>query len=264
MQLVFRGGFVARSTGTASTERDDAPAGAPAPASVPCGARPLRADALRNRNALLAAAREAFTERGAEASLEDIARRAGVGVGTLYRHFPTRQDLIEAVYVDEVETLCRSAGDGGGTSWDALVRWFDRFVDYVATKRALVDEMVATIGQDAPVFRTCHDAIFSAGEPLLARAQADGLVRPDVTFHDAIRIVGGVSMIRHSTPEEIRRVLALALDGLRFRGCATLNRRRRREPSLPPPSCRADYRFAITRPGRCRCCRRSGRWPGWP
>jgi len=207
---------VARSTGTASTERDDSRASEQPPV-VACEGRPLRADALRNRNALMAAALEAFTERGSAASLEDIARRAGVGVGTLYRHFPTRQDLIEAVYVDEVESLCRSvADDHEGTSWDVLVRWFDRFVHYVATKRALVDEMVATIGMDAPVFRTCHEAIFAAGEPLLARAQADGLVRPDVTFGDAIRIVSGVSMIRNSTPEEIRRILGFALDGLRY------------------------------------------------
>ena len=212
---------MARSTGTASTEQEaphaSEPLRASEPPSAPCPGRPLRADAVRNRNALIAAALEAFTERGSAASLEDIARRAGVGVGTLYRHFPTRQDLIEAVYVDEVESLCRSAGDGEpGTSWDALVRWFDRFVHYVATKRALVDEMVATIGMDAPVFRACHEAIFAAGEPLLARAQADGLVRPDVTFSDAIRIVGGVSMIRNSTPDEIRRVLGFALDGLRY------------------------------------------------
>ena len=209
---------MARSTGTASTERNAAPAPDEDVAAL-CAGRPLRADAQRNRAALLTAALEAFQERGSAASLEDIARRAGVGVGTLYRHFPTRQDLIEAVYVDEVESLCRSAGDGeGGTSWDALVQWFDRFVHYVATKRALVDEMVATIGMDSPVFRTCHEAIFAAGEPLLARAQADGHVRPDVTFHDAIRIVSGVSMIRNSTPEEVRRVLAFALDGLRYRG----------------------------------------------
>ncbi len=221
-----------RTTGTADAERDsrdteraaeldsehDARDSVRDAGPAAC-ARPLRADALRNRNALLTAARDAFTERGSEASLEDIARRAGVGVGTLYRHFPNRQALVEAVYVDEVESLCRSAGgrEETDTSWDVLVRWFDRFVDYVATKRALIDEMVATIGMDSPVFRACHDAIFAAGEPLLAQAQADGLVRPDVTFSDAIRIVSGVSMIRQSTPEEIRRILALALDGLRYR-----------------------------------------------
>ena len=96
--------------------------------------RPLRTDAKRNREQLLTAAHAAFTENGTGASLEDIARRAHVGVGTLYRHFPTRQALLEAVYVDEVEALCRSAADFADREpWDALVLWFDRFVDYVAT-----------------------------------------------------------------------------------------------------------------------------------
>jgi AcrR family transcriptional regulator len=181
-------------------------------------ARPLRADAKRNREQLVAAARSAFTERGSEASLEDIARRACVGIGTLYRHFPSRQALVEAVYVDEVETLCRSAAENPDLPpWDALVAWFDRFVDYVATKRALIDEMVATIGQDAQVFRTCHEAIFAAGEPLLARAKEAAAVRPEVEFMDVIRMVSGITMIKNAGPEEIRRVLRMALDGLRYR-----------------------------------------------
>jgi AcrR family transcriptional regulator len=201
---------VTRSPGTADATRDSTKPGAPA-------ARPQRADAQRNHATLIAAARTVFTERGSDASLEEIARRAGVGVGTLYRHFPTRQDLIEAVYVDEVETLCRSAEDfTGGSSWDALVHWFNRFVDYVATKKALVDEMMATIGQDAQVFRICHDAIFAAGQPLLDRAKLDGSVRPEVEFIDVIRMVSGVTMIRNAEPEDIRRVLAMALDGLRY------------------------------------------------
>jgi AcrR family transcriptional regulator len=183
--------------------------------------RPQRADAQRNRATLIAAARGLFTERGSDASLEEIARRAGVGVGTLYRHFPSRQDLIEAVYVEEVEALCRSAEDfTGGSSWDALVRWFDRFVDYVATKKALLEELMATIGQDAQVFRTCHEAIFAAGEPLLERAKRDGVVRPEVEFIDVIRMVSGVTMIRNAEPEDIRRVLGMALDGLRYQGPA--------------------------------------------
>ena len=189
------------------TDRDEA---------VECG-RPLRADAKRNRDQLLTSARAAFTERGAQASLEDIARRAGVGVGTLYRHFPSRAALVEAVYVEEVEALCRSAGEvPTDPSWDALVRWFKRFVDYVATKRALIEEMVATMGQEAQVFRTCHDAIFTAGEPLLERAKADGTVRPDVEFRDVMRMVSGICMIKNASAEEIRRVLFMALDGLRY------------------------------------------------
>lgn len=201
---------MAASPGTASAERESALDGE--------SGRPQRADAKRNREQLIAAAREAFTERGSEASLEDIARRAGVGVGTLYRHFPNRAALVEGVYVEEVETLCRSAGnDSVGSSWDALVQWFDRFVDYVATKRALIDEMVATIGQDARVFRACHDAIFAAGEPLLAAAKRDGFVRDDVEFLDVIRMVSGITMIKNASADDVRRVLAMALDGLRYR-----------------------------------------------
>jgi AcrR family transcriptional regulator len=181
--------------------------------------RPLRADAARNRAQLLAAAREAFTERGSEASLEEIARRAGVGVGTLYRHFPTRQALLEAVYVDEVEALCRSTADfAGEPPWDALNKWFLRFVDYVTTKKALVNEMMATVDKDAPVFKTCHDAIFAAGEPLLAAAKQAGAVRSDVEFVDVIRLISGITMIKNVGPADMRRVLAVALDGLRYTG----------------------------------------------
>jgi AcrR family transcriptional regulator len=180
--------------------------------------KPLRADAKRNREQLTAAARAAFAEKGTAASLEDIARRAQVGVGTLYRHFPTRQALLEAVYLDEVEALCRSAVDFADREpWDALIQWFDRFVDYVATKKALAEEMMATVGADAAVFRQCHEAIFAAGDPLLARAKAEGAVRPDVEFVDVIRMVSGVCMIRNAKPDEIRRVLRMALDGLRYR-----------------------------------------------
>jgi AcrR family transcriptional regulator len=199
---------VARSSSTASA----APSAAPDSTD-----RPLRADAKRNRETLLDAARAAFSEKGTAASLEDIARRAQVGVGTLYRHFPTRQALLEAVYVDEVEALCRSAADFAGREpWDALVQWFDRFVDYVATKRALAEEMMATVSADAPVFRQCHDAIFAAGEPLLARAKAAGVVRQDAEFMDVIRMVSGVTMIKNASSADIRRVLTMALDGLRF------------------------------------------------
>jgi AcrR family transcriptional regulator len=198
---------VARSSSTAAAAR----------VSAEETERPLRADAKRNRELLMSAARAAFSEKGAAASLEDIARRAQVGVGTLYRHFPTRQALLEAVYVDEVEALCRSAVDFADREpWDALVLWFDRFVDYVGTKRALADEMMATVSADAAVFRQCHDAIFAAGEPLLARAKEAGVVRPDVEFMDVIRMVSGVTMIKNATPDDIRRVLSMALDGLRY------------------------------------------------
>src|SRR5438045_2818945 len=130
--------------------------------------RPKRADALRNYEKLVAAAREAFTEADRSASLEDIARRAGVGIGTLYRNFPTRGDLVEAVYVDEVEALSRSAEELAPLEpWEGLTGWLERFVGYVATKQALADELFAVAERDAAVFAGCRSMLHSAGAPLL-------------------------------------------------------------------------------------------------
>ena len=179
--------------------------------------RPMRADARRNYEKLLAAGREAFTEDGSSASLEEIARRAGVGIGTLYRHFPTRQALLEAVYVEEVEALCRSAEDlSGDPPWEALVAWLHRFVGYVATKQALSEELFTYIGRDSDVFAKCHTAFYGAGEPLLQRAQDAGIVRKDVDIVEVVRMVAGIAKMPSTTPEQIERILDLALDGLRF------------------------------------------------
>jgi len=179
--------------------------------------RPQRADARRNYEKLVSAAREAFAEDGTSASLEDIARRAHVGIGTLYRHFPTRQHLLEAVYLDEVEAICRSAADLADLEpWDALVTWLRQFVGFAATKRALAQEMLGTIGSDAEVFRTCRVAISSAGDELLGRAQAAGAVRADASFIDIARLLGGIASI-DSDPEQIERILDIVIDGLRAR-----------------------------------------------
>ena len=179
--------------------------------------RPKRADARRNYDKLIEAARAEFTESGPEASLENIARRAGVGIGTLYRHFPNRQDLLEATYLEEVEALCASADEFAGLEpWDALVGWLNRFAGYAATKKALSAELLATIGMESELFTMCHTAIYAAGEPLLARAQTAGAVRPDVTFSDVVRLVSGILMVRFAEPDQINRLLAVALDGLRY------------------------------------------------
>lgn len=178
--------------------------------------RPKRADARRNYDKLLAAAAEAFTQDGADASLEDIARRAQVGIGTLYRHFPTRHALLEAVYVDEVEEMSRAADDLADLEpWDALVTWLHQFVRYAATKRALADAMMATIDSDAEVFQACRTAITSAGDRLLRRAQDAGVVRTDTNFTDVGRMVGGIAAIRTADSGQIERILDMALDGLR-------------------------------------------------
>src|SRR6476660_7912038 len=142
--------------------------------------RPKRADARRNYEKVLAAAREAFAEGGESTALEEIARRAGVGIGTLYRHFPNRQALLEARYVDEVEEICRTAAElDGDDPWEALNSWFERFIGYMATKQALAAELLNYVGRDAQLFKTSRAALFSAGEPLLTRAQEAGVVRPD-------------------------------------------------------------------------------------
>jgi len=178
--------------------------------------RPKRADARRNEEKLLTAAREAFAERGAETSLEDIARRAEVGIGTLYRHFPTRPALLEAVYTDEVEQICRSADDFAALEpWEALTAWLRRYAGFAATKHALFAELLPYIGQDAEVFQSCKTAIRTTGDALLQRAQEAGVVRPDVTFMDVARMVGGIATIRMAEQDEIERILDVALDGLR-------------------------------------------------
>ncbi len=176
--------------------------------------RPQRADARRNFEMLLVAARTAFDENGSSTSLEDIARRAGVGIGTLYRHFPTRQDLFESVYVAEVEALCRSAEDFADLDpWDALGAWLERFVRYVVTKRAIAEELV----QGSDLFPSCRGAIEAAGEPMLRRAQEAGAARADVSFDDVLRLVGGITMFKDAAPGQIERVLGMALDGIRVR-----------------------------------------------
>ncbi len=174
--------------------------------------RPQRADARRNFDALLTAAREAFGEQGTEASLEDIARRAGVGIGTLYRNFPTRRDLFESVYVNEIQQLCQVADDlAAEPPWEALTGWLDRFVGYAATKRAIYE----ALNRDSEIFRSCRTAMYEAGEPLLERAQKTGAVRTDITFDDVLRLVSGITAAAYLDDAQRDRVLAVALSGLR-------------------------------------------------
>jgi AcrR family transcriptional regulator len=180
--------------------------------------RPKRADARRNYDKVLVAAREAFAEGGESTALEEIARRAGVGIGTLYRHFPNRQALLEALYVNEVEAICRSAQElDSRDPWEALADWFQRLIAYFATKRALAHELLDYLDQDAALFQTCRASLFAAGEPLLQRAQDAGTVRSDVEFSDVMQMVGGIAKIPASDPAQLEHILRIALDGLRYR-----------------------------------------------
>jgi AcrR family transcriptional regulator len=176
--------------------------------------RPKRSDARRNFDALLAAAKEVFAEQGTEASLEEIARRADVGIGTLYRNFATREALLTSVYVAEVEALAATAVELTALEpWPALTGYFDRFVAYAATKKALKEGLNA----DNPVFQSCRYLMYEAGEPLLERAQKAGEVRSDVSIDDVMRLVTSVAPAAYPEEGQRERVLGLALDGLRVR-----------------------------------------------
>jgi AcrR family transcriptional regulator len=181
-------------------------------------ARPKRADARRNYEKVLAAARAAFAERGDATSLEEIARRAEVGIGTLYRNFPNRQALLEAVYADEVESFCQTSVELHALPpWDAFEAWVRRLVGYIVTKQALAQELMEYVDRDAPLFMTCRGMLLEAGEPILTRAQEAGVVRSDTAFWDILAMFGGIVKIPGAQPDQIELLVSIALDGLRRR-----------------------------------------------
>lgn len=178
--------------------------------------RKLRADAQRNYDALIEAARTAFRDSEADTSLEEISRRAGVGIGTLYRHFPTRLALLEAVYRDEVDELDRKSQQliGSGDPRDGLRQWLELFLDYAATKRALFHELVEAIGKDSELLTHSRGVIERSADGVLGQAQAAGAVRTDIEVSDLLRLVGGCTMMPGSTEEQRRRMLTVVVDGL--------------------------------------------------
>lgn len=178
--------------------------------------RPIRADALRNRQRLLAAAREAFAEQGPDASLDAIAQRAGVGSGTLYRHFPTREDLVRAVYRGEIESL-RFRGEelrAAPSPADALATWLRLLAD-VTVRDGLAAALYSRLPTVSSEFiAECHDAIRAAAAPLLARAQAAGAVRSDVTLADLLKMTHAIAGTTDGAAQT-DRLLSLLLDGMR-------------------------------------------------
>jgi AcrR family transcriptional regulator len=182
-------------------------------------ARPKRADARRNYDKVLAAAREAFAEGGESTALEEIARRAGVGIGTLYRNFPNRQALLETLYLEEVEGICRMAEEQRESAdpWEALASWFERFIGYIATKQALAAELTNYLDRDAQLFKSSRAALWAAAEPLLTRAQEAGVVRPDAEIGDVMHMVMGIAKVPTADPSQTTHIVRMALDGLRYR-----------------------------------------------
>jgi AcrR family transcriptional regulator len=186
-------------------------------------AKPLRADARRNRDRLLEAAVRAFSQEapdGPEVTLDAIARAAGVGIGTLYRHFPTREALIDAAYRSELDRLCDAAGELLETlPPDAALRaWMDRFVDYMTTKRGMADALRAVIASGGNPFEHSRSRLTAAVTELLAAGAAAGTVRGDVAPADVFASLGGVSLAagEPAQRDQASRVLDLLMDGLRY------------------------------------------------
>jgi AcrR family transcriptional regulator len=215
MQVDFGTSFV---EGVSSVGADVS-TGADAPA------RAQRKDAARNRETLLAAAGEVYGERGVESSLEEIARRAGVGIGTLYRHFPSRDSLNEAVYRREVELLCDNAGEllAGNEPVDALSAWMRRFAGYVARKRGMAMALKSALGPDNELFSHSHKRIKDALGSLVDAAVASGQIRSDVDCDDLLRAMSGICMATDSPgwSERSGRLVDLLVDGLRYGAPAT-------------------------------------------
>ena len=160
----------------------------------------MRADARRNREELLARAGEVFTERGIDASLEEIARRSNVGIGTLYRHFPNREVLVEAVYRHEVATLCEGVDRllAEHPPDEALAIWMSSFAVYVSRKRGMAMALKSLLGADSPLFTESHRRIQEAIGILVSAAVESGSIRADVAPDDLLRAMGGICMAADS------------------------------------------------------------------
>jgi AcrR family transcriptional regulator len=183
--------------------------------------RPLRADAQRNREQLLAAAVRAFASDGEDVTLDAIARTAGVGIGTLYRHFPTREALVEAAYRQELARLCDAAPQllGSLPPDQAMRAWLDRFIDYVTTKRHMAAALRAVIASGRNPHAESRDRLIGAITALLDAGVASGSLRADVEPNDVLAALSGVSMAAGDTAQrdQAGRLLDLLVDGLRYR-----------------------------------------------
>ncbi|WP_024800452.1 TetR/AcrR family transcriptional regulator [Nocardia sp. BMG51109] len=184
-----------------------------------------RADAQRNREKLVVAARGMFADRGGKVALEAIARAAGVGIGTLYRHFPTREALVEAVYRAEVSGVCASAPKllAGAPAEDALRAWMDRFADYVAAKDEMADALRSVVGSGstpttpAPVTQARAE-LADAVRTLLEAGAAEGTVRADVRAEDVVASLVGIFVATGpDRRDQAGRMMDLLMDGLTAR-----------------------------------------------
>ncbi|MGH3263064.1 MAG: TetR/AcrR family transcriptional regulator, partial [Trebonia sp.] len=177
----------------------------------------LRVDAARNRARLLDTARAAFASGQATVTLEQIARDANVGIGTLYRHFPTRTDLQAAVYRSQVLGVCAAADELIATvpPEQAFFGWVRAMAGYLATKRGLSRALIEAVGKDSELISGCWVAMRESTDRLLAHAQQAGVLRDDISAHDVLRLIHGITIATEQAPADADRLLALVLDGLR-------------------------------------------------
>ena len=182
--------------------------------------RPMRADAARNRERLLDAAVRAFANDGADVTLEAIAKAAGVGIGTLYRNFPTREALVEATYRNELARLCTAApGLLEEVPADRAMRmWMDRFIDYMAAKRGMADALRAVIASGGNPYAHSRDNLIDAVTSLLTAGADAGTIRSDVQPADVLASLMGVTLTAGEPPQrdQAARLLDLLMDGLRY------------------------------------------------
>jgi AcrR family transcriptional regulator len=186
------------------------------------GARALRADAQRNRERLLSVAARAFAEGEAEVTLDSIAKDAGVGIGTLYRHFPTREALVEATYRNELARLGDAADDLLATmpADRATRQWMDGFIGYMTTKRGMADALRAVVASGGDPFAESLARLLGAITTLLDAGAAAGTIRGDVQPRDVLASLSGVSLAagEPAQRDQADRMLDLLMDGLRYQG----------------------------------------------
>jgi len=193
------------------------PATTTRPAAEQRPAKPMRADARRNYERLVAAGRSVLAARGSEASMEEIAKAADVGVGTLYRHFPRRIDLVEAVYREDIDGLVTLAAELAETTdpWDGLAQWLQAFVKYAQSKRVFLTELHEAFEKNPDFKLNSREKIATAAATVLHRAQQAGAARTDIDQSDLMQLVGGMCMASNASLPQNERLLCLVLDGIR-------------------------------------------------
>ena len=178
---------------------------------------PRRADAERNRDKILAAARSAFADPEADVSMAEVSRRAGVGMATLYRNFPGRRELLEALFADEVDAICQAAETADGETPGAVLNaWLHRFFAFATSKRHIAAGLLEHTGRDDPLFGDSRARVLAAGRPLLAAARHARQVRDDLTLEQILDLVIAIARIQGGAGY-LEPILRTALDGLRPR-----------------------------------------------